>query len=181
MRRRRYRYRSTIAGIRMSWDAAGTESTGVPPDHRDPAQWIRPVGGLPAAAPYNGTTGLDYQRAVFRAHVAAFVTGRSPSNRTFLFVRNSLPIELRGEPVPLPDGGVGPATKLFDAGVVGWFHTSSEIEPRSGDSLHYTTFLQYCKDYPTTICYAEPWASAWGDHDGTRDPRVCGCALCCVG
>lgn len=34
----------------------------------------------------------------------------------------------------------------------------------------YQTFIDFCKT-GKTVCYAEPWASAWGDHGNQRDPR----------
>jgi hypothetical protein len=69
----------------MSWNAAGTESAVVPPEHRDPAQWTRPPHGLPAAAPFNDTTTIDYERAVFHAHVASFTSRHPTSDRTMLY------------------------------------------------------------------------------------------------
>ena len=165
-------YHARIAGVRMNWNAAGTEMCYVPPNHRDTGQWVSPPHGLTPAPPFNDTTQLSVERHIFHAHVNAFITAPLPEKRTFLLVRNSLPDTLRNETIALPNGSTGPASDLFASGTAGWFHTSSEIEPRAGDLDQYTTFLQYCKDTPTTACYAEPWASAWGDHGGKLDARV---------
>ena len=67
----------------------------------------------------------------------------------------------------------------MSTGQVGWFHTSSEMEPRAysanhgnntGDSPQYETFSRDCAK---TVCYAEPWADAWGYHGGKPDARWC--------
>jgi hypothetical protein len=46
------------------------------------------------------------------------------------------------------------------------------MEPRKGCSGQYEQFLADCRT-GKTLAYAEPWASAWGDHGGKSDPRWC--------
>ncbi|MBC8872823.1 MAG: hypothetical protein H8E44_25600 [Planctomycetes bacterium] len=54
-----------------------------------------------------------------------------------------------------------------------WFHTSSEVEPRSaGTKQRYLRFYRDCRSGKTTA-YAEPWASCWGHHGGKTDDRWC--------
>jgi hypothetical protein len=61
--------------------------------------------------------------------------------------------------------------ELFDTGKIGWFHTSTEAEPRStGGERKYVRFYNDCRG-GKTVGYAEPWASAWGDHGGQVDHR----------
>ena len=152
---------------------------------RDPSLWSVPPGCAPAP-PFNASTSLAYMRAVFRAHVRAFVP-----RKIFVFVRNSLPEVIRRE-----DGVMA----LFTNSSLGWFHTSSEIEPRLScnsptlkfrncsapggehrcmvkpvacvgtDPYKYNTFIDFCKR-SITRCYAEPWASAFGGHGGQTDAR----------
>eukprot|EP01043_Picozoa_sp_COSAG02_P008582 COSAG02_NODE_277_length_25939_cov_108.963971_9_plen_638_part_00 len=169
-------YAPKLLGVRQNFDAVGTEGTGIPFDKRNSSLWIVPAG-VTAAAPFDGTPGkggtqLDYTTAVFAAHANAFVGGP-----VLLLARNNLDQRIRNAKV------AGPAAKfantyadLMAEGHVGWFHTSSEMEPRSygstggpGDSPQYETFA---KDCARTVCYAEPWADAWGFH-GRRDTRWC--------
>lgn len=81
-------------------------------------RWHVPVGphALSPAPPFNDSVPNMYIREVFRA----YITGLQQQG-VFVFVRNSLPEEIRS----LPE-----YASLFDTGKLGWFHTSSEIEPR---------------------------------------------------
>ena len=169
-------YAPKLLGVRQNFDAVGTEGTGVPFDQRNASLWIVPEG-VTLAPPFDGTPGrsgtqLQYTTAVFAAHANSFVGGP-----VLLLARNNLDQQIRNAKI------AGPAARfaktyadLMSEGHVGWFHTSSEMEPRaygakgeSGDSPQYETFA---KDCARTVCYAEPWADAWGFH-GRRDPRWC--------
>ena len=168
-------YRDLVMGVRMNWDGCGTECFSVPKQHRPQSQWLSPSGGLAPAPEFNDTTAERYQRVVFLAHAAAFLTADADTE-TLLLVRNNLDASLRSMAMPsspaYPAGTTADA--LFRAGRMGWFHTSSEIEPRPHSGpFKYGTFIDFCKTGPNTTCYAEPWASAWGDHGGKRDDRWC--------
>jgi hypothetical protein len=81
---------------------------------------------------------------------------------TMVFVRNTLSDELRTR-----------YADKFSRGRLAWFHTSSEAEPRSsGTERQYGAFQDWCRT-GRTVAYAEPWASAWGEHGGGPDPRWC--------
>lgn len=78
-----------------------------------------------------------------------------------MFVRNNLPEGLRPR-----------FADRFARERLAWFHTSSEAEPRSSATeRQYATFLEYSRS-GKTVGYAEPWASAWGEHGGGLDPPV---------
>jgi hypothetical protein len=169
-------YAPKLLGVRQNFDAVGTEGTGIPFDKRNSSLWIVPAG-VTAAPPFDGAPGkggtqLGYTTTVFAAHANSFL-----GKPVMLLARNNLDQQIRDAEI------AGPAAKfaktyagLMSNGYVGWFHTSSEMEPRSygttggtGDSLQYETFARDCA---RTVCYAEPWADAWGFH-GRRDKRWC--------
>jgi len=52
--------------------------------------------------------------------------------------------------------------------VLGWFHTSSEAEPRPSNVDQYERFEAYCRP-GLTLGLAEPYADAWGVHGVQTD------------
>lgn len=163
-------YLSAIFGLRMNYDAVGTEGYGIPLASRDPAAWVVPPGATLAPRFDPSTTPLAYEKAVFEAHVRLFLgPAGGPVGPALLLVRNSLPAAVQD----LPAVGWPNATTyrdLFHRGKLGLFHTSSELEPRAGDADRYMVFRDYCS---RTTCYAEPWADAWGRHGSQTDARWC--------
>ncbi|MBN2560870.1 MAG: hypothetical protein JXQ75_08070, partial [Phycisphaerae bacterium] len=148
-------WRERVLGIRLNFNALGTEHWRVDPPYRDAAKWITPPG-TPPGEPWTMAVGNAYLAAVVQAFVDAF----TPAVR--VFVRNNISPELRA-----------PFEARFRSGELAWFHTSTEIEPRAAwGELQYQTFLDYCRS-GTTLGYAEQWASAWGHHGGKTDPRWC--------
>jgi len=144
-------YHDAVLGVRLNFNALGTEHMHVKVPDRDPAAWHCPPGVDPGPKFDEHTVGT-YQRAVVDAFVKAF----RPHTR--IFVRNNVDQELRQA-----------YAKEFASGDLCWFHTSSELEPRSEGQ--YRTFLDWCRS-GQTLAYAESWADAWGAH-GIRDPRWC--------
>lgn len=144
-------YHDAVLGVRLNFNALGTEHMHLKPPDRDPAKWTFPPGVEPGPA-YDASTVPTYQRAVVDAFVQAF----RPHTR--VFVRNNIEDDLRQTY----------ATE-FASGDLCWFHTSSELEPRY--EAQYRTFLDWCRS-GKTVAYAESWADAWGAH-GIRDPRWC--------
>ncbi len=147
-------YRTSLLGVRQNFNAIGTEHWRVPNDMLAPPQWRVPPGAY-AGEPFTPALGRAYQTRVLELFVKAF----SPDIR--VFVRNSIEPDLRRS-----------FEQDFKAGRLCWFHTSSEMEPRKGVSEQYEQFLADCRT-GKTLAYAEPWASAWGDHGGKADPRWC--------
>jgi len=150
-------YRAAVLGIRMNFNALGTEHTDIPAAERDPARWIAPPG-VKLGPAWTKEIASQYQRTV----VDAFVRDFTPE--IFVFVRNNI-----------VGKGMNPETlRLFETGKLGLFHTSSEIEPRGGGTGgQYLAFIKYCRSGETT-CYAESWADAEGRHGGIQDERWCG-------
>ena len=157
-------YAQKLLGVRQNFDAVGTEGLAVPAPVRNTTLWHVPPGVV-AAPPFSASgTALAYTSAVFDAHIDAFVGGP-----VMLLARNNLDQQIR-------ESTISKHGDLWKQGRVGWFHTSSELEPRaygskglSGDWPQYETFKAGCA---STVCYAEPWADAWGFH-GRRDVRWC--------
>jgi hypothetical protein len=147
-------YRASVLGVRQNFNAIGTEHWRVPNDKIALSQWRVPPG-TKAGEPFTPALGKAYQTRVLEMFVKTF----PPDIR--VFVRNNIEHDLRQS-----------FEQDFKAGRLCWFHTSSEMEPRKGCSGQYEQFLADCRT-GKTLAYAEPWASAWGDHGGKSDPRWC--------
>ena len=146
--------RSRILGVRLNFDAVGTEHFLSEKTASSIKGWITPPGAEPGPA-WTPEWNAAYQANVVRAFVDAF----APDIK--LFVRNNL-----------DEGMRKPFEQDFRSGKLGWFHTSSEMEPRPNGEGKYRTFIDYCRS-GQTVAYAEPWADAWGRHGGKTDPRWC--------
>ena len=148
-------YRDAVLGVRLNFNAFGTEHSHLKSgEARQAANWIVPPGGEPGTD-WSVETVREYQDRVFEAHLEHI----APHVR--VFVRNALSEETLER-----------HRQAFETGRLSWFHTSSEAEPRAGAEWRYRRFYEYCRSGKTTA-YAEPWASAWGDHGGKTDDRAC--------
>lgn len=146
--------RDALIGLRLNFNAIGTEHFAVPREAQDWAKWLVPPGAAPGP-PWSPEQVARYEKAV----VDAFVSYLSP--HAPVFVRNNVAPEVAAQ-----------YRASFETGRLGWFHTSSEAEPRSrGLERQYQRFYDDCRS-GRTVGYAEPWASAWGDH-GKTDHRSC--------
>jgi hypothetical protein len=150
-------HRAALLGLRLNFNAIGTEHLHVPAALVAPEGWTAPAGVDRAAG--GAFTSARHEAYVDRV-VAAY--DRLFADWTTVFVRNNLSDELRTR-----------YADKFTRGRLAWFHTSSEAEPRSaGTERQYGNFLDWCRS-GRTVAYAEPWASAWGEHGGGPDPRWC--------
>jgi len=147
-------YRASLLGVRQNFNAIGTEHLQVPRDKIPLSQWSMPPGVSPSEA-FTPALARAYQTRVLETFVKEF----SPHTR--VFVRNNITPDLSGQ-----------FEQDFNSGRLCWFHTSSEVEPRTGGIDQYLRFLDDCRT-GKTLAYAEPWASAWGHHGGKTDPRWC--------
>jgi hypothetical protein len=146
--------RDALIGIRLNFNAIGTEHFPVPKDAQNLAKWIVPPGAQ-LGPPWTPDEVAAYEKAV----VDTFVNHLAPHAR--IFVRNNVNAKIAEQ-----------YRSLFETGKLAWFHTSSEAEPRSrGLERQYQRFFDDCRS-GKTVGYAEPWASAWGDH-GKTDHRSC--------
>ena len=152
-------YHGRVIGVRLNYDAIGTEFLIVPEAQRDPSNWTAPAGVTPGSEWTEEIAGA-YRRTV----VDTFVRNFSPEIRVFLRTGNPQ--------YKSPDRD---ALRLGATGKFGFFTTASEIEPRmptmyDGDR---PIFLDYCRP-GKTVCYAESMADATGKHGPSQDPRWCG-------
>ncbi|MDI1247461.1 MAG: beta-galactosidase [Lacunisphaera sp.] len=146
--------RDALIGIRLNFNAIGTEHFPVAKEAQDPTKWIVPPGASPGP-PWSREQVTVYEQEV----VDTFVDYLSPHAK--IFVRNNINAEIAKQ-----------YRSSFENGKLGWFHTSSEAEPRGRElEGQYRRFYDDCRS-GKTVGYAEPWASAWGDH-GKTDHRSC--------
>ncbi len=149
--------RAAILGVRMNFNALGTEHLEVPQADRDPARWVVPAG-VAAGPVWTRASARDYQQRIVNEFIRQF----TPEIR--VFARNNVFGREEADPA---------WSRLLETGRLALFHTSSEMEPRPHGGGQYQTFIRYCRSGQTTA-YAESWADAWGRHGGMTDPRWCG-------
>lgn len=150
-------FRKTILGLRLNFNAFGTEHTFVPTEYRSPDAWTIPTGvDSSTVKPWTSSTVEEYTGAVVDTYIESF------AGCVRIFVRNGVA------------GSVEQRYRdQFENGALSWFHTSSEVEPRAaGTERRYLRFYRDCRSGKTTA-YAEPWASCWGHHGGKTDDRWC--------
>jgi len=148
-------YLSVMVGVRMNFDAFGTEHFIVPDNKRDLSQWIVPPGAQQGIA-WTNKIAEDYQTLILDEYINDF---------------KGIKVLLRNN---LSDGNVERYRKELDSGKLMFFHTSSEMEPRGLPAEHnYGLFYKFARS-GKTLAYAEPWANAWGNHGPITDPRWTG-------
>jgi hypothetical protein len=147
--------RQSLLGIRLNFNAIGTEQTKIAPKYQDPKVWKTPKGVEPGI-PWTEQVAEKYEETVIDAFVNLL------SSQVFVFCRNNL------------DENILERKKdLFESGKLGFFHTSSEAEPRSSPTeRQYKIFYDFCRS-GKTLAYSESWATAWGFHGGEVDDRWC--------
>ncbi len=146
------KYLPVLAGVRMNFNALGTEHFLVPEEERLLSKWVTPNGVEPGT-PWTPLTATNYEDRIASVFIDEF-------NGINLFLRNNI----------TPETEIKYKQALLN-GKLMLFHTSSEIEPRSAPmEQKYHLFKVYAGS-GKTIAYAEPWADAWGYHGPKKDPR----------
>jgi hypothetical protein len=151
-------YHDHVIGVRLNYDAIGTEFLIVPEPQRDPSNWVAPSGVAPGPQ-WTEQIAEAYRKTVVDTYLHSF----GPEIRVLLRTGNPQ------YKTPDPE-----ALRLGATGKFGFFTTASEIEPRmptmyDGDK---PLFLEYCRP-GKTVCYAESMADATGKHGPSQDPRWC--------
>jgi hypothetical protein len=145
-------YLSALAGVRMNFNAMGTEHFTVPEEERPLSKWITPKGITPGTE-WTPLIGNNYQTKIAAVFIDEF-------NGINLFLRNNIPPETEAK-----------YKQAFLEGRLMLFHTSSEIEPRNAAmESKYHLFKIYAGS-GKTLAYAEPWADCWGYHGPKKDER----------
>jgi len=148
-------YLSTMVGVRMNFNALGTEHFPIPKEKRSLDQWKVPKG-VEQGVEWTEQISEDYQTLITDEYIKDFEGIR-------LLVRNNIPKET-----------VNKYRNGFETGKLMLFHTSSEMEPRNTKAeSNYDLFYRFCRS-GKTLAYAEPWADAWGNHGGKTDSHWTG-------
>jgi hypothetical protein len=145
-------YLQVLAGVRMNFNALGTEHTEVPENKRSLDQW-KVLPGANQGEEWTKNMAKQYQKQIAETFITAFAGIK-------LFVRNNIENDL----VKIYD-------PLFTSGKLMWFHTSSEMEPRGRSSENKQHLFKVYAGTGKTQAYAESWADAWGIHGVKRDSR----------
>ena len=149
-------HREAVLGVRLNFNALGTEHVQVPAKYRSSEAWTYPPGVQPGPR-WNPQVANDYQHRVIEAFIEHFTP------EITVFVRNNAVDRFREDSQFLD---------FLNSGRLSLFHTSSEVEPRPHGEGKYLAFIEFCRS-GKTLGYAEPWADAWGRHGGKMDPRWC--------
>jgi hypothetical protein len=156
-----------VVALRQNWDAIGTEHLSVPSAYQSgtASGWIYPSQVAPPASDWSSNVQTAYENQILDAHIDDFMVGGKMVPP--VFIRTSL------ESAVLSAHATGkPASftyaSYFESGVLAWFMTSAEMEPRTGGGGAYSPFLKYCAS-GETLGLSESWADAWGNHGGTTD------------
>jgi hypothetical protein len=144
-------FHSRVIGVRLSYNAVGTEHMVIPPEKRDTGQWTASPGVDPAPA-WTEDLAREYRRTV----VNAYRRGFEPEIRVFL--RAGIPgyDDPDQESIRLADEGQGN---------LGLFTTAADLEPRSAymAKRYQTFFVPYCRT-GKAVCYAESIYFPGGNH-----------------
>ncbi len=158
-------FKAFILGVRVNFNAIGTEFSNVPPPYRAASLWTVPPGVVNGPS-WTQAISNQYMKLVLDTHINGFI--KSFSNPIRLFVR-TLPQSIKQSQVPgMPEGYT--YNDYFYDGTLCLFQTGSEVEPRTSNA--YLDFLTFCRP-GYTLGYTEPWADAWGYHGNTRDHHWC--------
>ena len=150
-------YRNIVLGIRLNFNALGTEHLHVPKEYHKASRW-RSAPEVPTGADWNRDIMAEYKKRVIRTFIESF----RPHTR--VFVRNN---------VVLDEELDSDIVQRFESGDLALFHTSSEVQPRGPSTQRrYEAFLRWART-GKTLAYAESWANAWGYHGGSRDQHWC--------
>jgi hypothetical protein len=151
-------HRAAVLGVRLNFNALGTEHMGIKPAQNVLEKWRAPEGGRRHEVAWSPALDVAYRRTI----VETFKTAFAPDVR--IFVRNNI----------LGDAEMAAyLTPEFQSGRLALFHTSSETEPRRSDAsdAQYRTFIRFCRSGQTTA-YAESWADAKGFHGAEKDDHT---------
>ncbi|MEO0422154.1 MAG: beta-galactosidase [Pseudomonadota bacterium] len=148
---RTHPHRDTIAAVRLSYNAVGTEGLTIPEGYREASAWERGPGVAPGTD-WTPERAVNYAEGV----IDQYIDKVAPV--AFLLVRRAV---FQEDQSRLGKGAQGARLRtrlqpLLDAGRAGVFHTSSDIQPRnSGFSRDvYETMRTQCRE-GRRICYAE--------------------------
>ncbi len=140
-------HRQRIIGVRMNFNARGTEGIGIPASMQVRDQWIVPKGV--EWVPYSAKSDGEYESKIVDAFIKDF------DGVTKVLVRGTV------------SGGFRERYReQIDSGKLGWFYTGMTAKPPANPAVNF--FLD-CRS-GKTVGYGEPYADSWGYH-GNGKPR----------
>ena len=149
-------YKKNILGVRMNFNAVGTETPDISPDWNSLDQWIVPKGAQQGPA-HTPQTARQYQETVLDAFVKDF------DGVSTVFVRGTIDPDLARK-----------YQKEFDSGKLAWFYTGmmdQAFSARWGKPFYaFDYFFLFCRA-GKTLGYGEPLGDAWGNQGASRTPR----------
>jgi uncharacterized protein (TIGR03437 family) len=159
-------FRSNIVGLRMNFNAVGTEQLDVPAANQKAATWTVPAG---AANGLDWTPAIaqDYQRTIIDTHVAAFGVS---TNSIRLFTRVTIdPAVLALQPAGQPAGST--FADYFKQGKLSLLFTGGAPELPLYQNVQ-GIFSMYANYAMTglTVAYTEPVSDAWGVAGNPANP-----------
>jgi hypothetical protein len=156
-----------VIALRQNWDAIGTEHLSIPGAYQSAtaAGWIYPSGVAHPGSDWSASVQTAYENQILDAHIQDFMQGAAMVPP--VFIRTSLESAVLSAHATGKPAGFTYAD-YFQSGVLAWFMTSAEMEPRGGGGGAYNPFLAYCAT-GDTLGLSESWADAWGNHGGQTD------------
>jgi hypothetical protein len=147
-------YRSNILGLRMNFNAVGTEQIDVPAANRRASTWIVPPGAS-NGPDWTAEISQNYEKTVIDAHIAGF--GAIP-----VFARITLDPAILTQQATDQPGGFTYAD-YFKQSKLGLLYTGGapEIPLFQSVATLYAMYVDYLEP-GLTVGYTEPVSDAWG-------------------
>jgi hypothetical protein len=151
-------HHSSVAGVRLSYDAIGTEFMIVPQADRDPKGWITPAGATSGPA-WTEEIAASYRRTILEAYLRSF----SPDIRVLMRTHVALYNHPDQESLRVAETGTG---KL------GFLYTAADMEAKTPaqEEVFQTVFLRYCRT-GKLVCYAEQVSDSEARRPPLKDKR----------
>jgi hypothetical protein len=151
-------YRSRIVGVRLNYNAIGTEHMIIQPPQRDPKRWTVPPG-VEAAPPWSEEIATRYRQAILETFLRSF----SPEIRVFMRAHVAW--------YPVPDQESLRVAETGN-GKVGFFYTASDVEAKTTAqaALFEDVFVRYCRS-GKMVCYAEQVTDSEWKHPPLKDTK----------
>lgn len=141
-------YRKNVIGVRMNFNALGTEGMTVDQKYRSPDQWIVPEGATQGPA-YSDALASAYHKKVMKAYIDNF------DGVTTVLLRGGL------NETAFKEYG-----DKIRSGKLAYFFTGASHKP----SGPLPSFFEYCRR-GLAFSYSEPYGDAWGNMGGRRIER----------
>jgi hypothetical protein len=156
-------HRSGLLGLRMNFDAIGTEFLDVPTANQKAATWTVP-NGVSNGPDWTKSLETNYETQVMTADLTGF--GTSPSSIRVFMRYNMDSSILASQAAGQPSGFT--YSSYLQNGQLYIFQTGASMEPAGGLAIFFTYALP-----GLTVGYAEPVSDSYGNHAGISDTLWC--------